>query len=102
MCKGVKNNGCIINISNVIIYMNKIILHFYNIISYIIERLSSYLNNFEKEINLNILCNNCNKNIKSTQIVYCIYDKTFCTIDCRAFYVKKKNNNNLNLVMCFL
>ena len=82
--------------------MNKIILYFYNIISHIIERLSLYFNNLKKEENLNILCNNCNKNIKSSQIVYCIYDKTFCTIDCRAFYVKKKNNNNLNLVMCFL
>ena len=82
--------------------MIKIILYFYNIISYIIERLSLYFNNLEKEKNFNILCNNCNKNIKPSQIIYCIYDKKFCTINCRAFYVKKIYNNNLNLVMCFL
>jgi hypothetical protein len=63
-----------------------------NNISYIID-LMCYLfcikyNQLENNNFLNIFCHYCNKNIKTTDNIYCMYDKTFCTVNCRTAYLR--------------
>jgi hypothetical protein len=94
------------------IYINKIFIYIKLILSYIIEIMLSYKttnNNYDKletnnnyniletnyyKIetcdNFNIYCSYCRKLILPTDKIYCIHDKTFCTMNCRAsLFVKK-------------
>jgi hypothetical protein len=61
--------------------------NFYNII----YDLQKYIFNFYSNNNCsNITCHICNKKINYTEI-YCAFDKTFCTNECRNFYICKYN-----------
>lgn len=76
------------------IFVNYILVYIKFIISYIIEKMYSSCSNISQYDDIengylfNIFCNSCNRNIKTTEKVYCIYDKTFCTINCRTIYLK--------------
>jgi len=75
------------------IFIYYIFIYIKFIISYIVEKMyfCSNINqqdDIENGYLFNILCTTCNRNIKITEKVYCIYDKTFCTINCRNIYLK--------------
>ena len=73
--------------------INFILLCIKYIISYIIKNMYFCSNtnkndDIENGYILELLCTTCNRNIKINEKIYCIYDKTFCTINCRTNYLK--------------
>lgn len=74
-------------IKNVIIYIKYIILYIVNIMSSCVNNNNS--DNVEIITNTNIFCTCCKKKIKATDKIYCMYDKTFCTTNCRILYIQK-------------
>jgi hypothetical protein len=76
------------------IYINKIFIYIKLILSYIIGIMFSYKssetyhNKLEAGEHFNIYCCYCRKLIQSSEKIYCIHDKTFCTLNCRMLFLK--------------